>query len=71
MLMLTMGKTAVDIVVGVDVELWRVLRLVAAVFAVDLDLDLQGGRRLLRLYAATSWCEALHYWEDSDQPSPL
>ena len=45
-------------------------RLVAAVFAIAVDLDLLGGRRLLRLYAATSWCETLH-WEDSDQPSPL
>ena len=68
LLMSTMGKTAVVIVVCVDVKLLRVLRLVVAVFAVDLDL--QGGRRLLRLYAAASWCETLH-WEDFDQPSPL
>ena len=47
-------------------------RLVAAVFAiaVDLDLDCQGGRRLLWLYAAISRCEALH-WEDPHQPPPL
>ena len=45
-------------------------RLVAAVFAIAVDLDLQGGRRLLRLYAVISRGEALH-WENPDQPPPL